>query len=363
MRIAFLTLMCLLLAACSGRAARESDGHRHIQKEVDMKEIYFAGGCFWGTEHFFSKVPGVIATVAGYADSRVPSPSYREVCSGDTGAAETVKVAYDPHIVSLPFLIELYFKTIDPTLLNRQGNDVGSQYRSGIYYTDPADRSVIDDMLRREQSAYARPIVVETGRLVNFYAAEDYHQRYLEKNPGGYCHINPALMKIAAEARDPYLTKSNDKVEDEQKYRRLSDEELRHRLTPEQYTVTQQRATERPYTNEYEHEFRPGIYVDITTGQPLFLSTDKFDSGCGWPAFSRPISPDVLTGHADNSYGMQRVEVRSAIGDAHLGHVFPDGPRDKGGMRYCINSAALRFIPQADMATEGYADYLSPLEP
>lgn len=151
---------------------------------------------------------------------------------------------------------------------------------------------------------------------------------------------------------------AEDSAMDKERYRKPSDEELRRRLTAEQYAVTQQGATERPYDNEYDREFRPGIYVDVTTGQPLFVSADKFDSGCGWPAFSRPISPDVLTRHADNSHGMRRVEVRSSIGDAHLGHVFPDGPRASGGLRYCINSASLRFIPKSEMADKGYGDYL-----
>lgn len=141
-------------------------------------------------------------------------------------------------------------------------------------------------------------------------------------------------------------------------YQKPSDEELRRKLTAEQYAVTQQGATERPYTNKYDHEFRPGIYVDVTTGQPLFVSTDKYDSGCGWPAFSRPISPDALTEHIDNSHGMRRVEVRSSAGDAHLGHVFPDGHSSEGGLRYCINSASLRFIPKPEMEAAGYGDYL-----
>ena len=262
-----------------------------------MKEIYFAGGCFWGTEHFFSLVNGVVETEVGYANSLVPSPSYREVCGGATGAVETVKVVYDSGTVSLPFLIDLYFKTIDPTSFNRQGNDVGTQYRTGIYYTDPADRAVIDGAIAGLANLYARPIAVETMPLENFYPAEDYHRKYLLNNPGGYCHIDRRLMRMAAEARDPYLN-AGQKVQ----YRKPSDGDLRRKLTAEQYAVTQQGATERPFTNEYDHEFRPGIYVDITTGQPLFVSSDKFDSGCGWPAFTRPISPDVLTEYEDNSH-------------------------------------------------------------
>ena len=362
MRIVLITMMWMLLCGCAGHAAQDGTDRNRISENKDMKDIYFAGGCFWGTEHFFSLVPGVVTTEAGYANSRVSSPSYRDVCSGFTGAVETVKVVYDPDVVSLPFLIELYFKTIDPTLLNRQGNDVGTQYRTGIYYTEISDRPVIDEAMAREKKRYREPIVVETGPLKNFYVAENYHQQYLNKNPNGYCHISPGLMRMAAQAKDPYLSQSQSAEINKERYRKPSDEELRRKLTAEQYAVTQHGATERPYTNEYDHEFRPGIYVDITTGQPLFVSTDKFDSGCGWPAFSRPISPDVLTERADNSHGMRRVEVRSAIGDAHLGHVFPDGPRSKGGLRYCINSASLRFIPQSEMEAEGYGEYLPLLD-
>ena len=350
--------MCMLLCGCFCDAARQHIYGDTPLSDENMKEIYFAGGCFWGTEHFFSLVPGVISTEAGYADSRVASPSYRQVCTGATNAAETVKVDYDPEKVSLPFLIDLYFKTIDPTVLNRQGNDVGTQYRTGIFYTDAADRAVIDEAVDRERKRFSQPIVVEVKPLDNFYAAEEYHQKYLEKNPSGYCHINPELMKMAAKAKDPYLENERKTGEKKEKYRRRADEELRRMLTAEQYAVTQQGATERPYVNEYDHEFRPGIYVDVTTGQPLFVSSDKFDSGCGWPAFSRPISPELLTEHADKSHGMRRVEVRSAVGNAHLGHVFNDGPRSEGGLRYCINGASLRFIPKSEMEAEGYGEYL-----
>lgn len=357
-RIMFIVVTCALFCGCTRNAAEYEADRGRTSYDTDMKEIYFAGGCFWGTEHFFSLVKGVVSTEAGYADSRVPSPSYGEVCSGDTHAAEAVKVVYDPEIVSLPFLIDLYFRTIDPTALNRQGNDVGTQYRTGIYYTDPAERGIIDNAVDRQRKLYTRPIVVEVKPLDNFYPAEDYHQNYLDKNPRGYCHIDRELMRMAAQARDTTLKQNSVSAKEKNKYRKPSDAELRRRLTAEQYAVTRQGATERPYTNKYDREFRPGIYVDITTGQPLFISADKFDSGCGWPAFSRPISPEVLTEHADTSHGMRRVEVRSAAGDAHLGHVFPDGPRAKGGLRYCINSAALRFIPESEMEAEGYGEYL-----
>ncbi|MCM1429727.1 MAG: peptide-methionine (S)-S-oxide reductase MsrA [Clostridium sp.] len=309
-----------------------------------MKTIYLAGGCFWGTAHLLSLVGGVVETTAGYANSHVENPTYQEVCTGHTGAAETVKVEYDDQMVSLTDLLQLYFKSIDPTSLNRQGNDRGTQYRTGIYYVDSTDKQPIEAALATLQRRYNRPLAIEFGPLKNFYPAEEYHQDYLEKNPGGYCHINPALFKEAEElGRKPI---DNNK------------EELRSRLTPLQWEVTQNGATERPYINEYDHEFRRGIYVDITDGTPLFLSSDKYDSGCGWPAFTRPIDESLLKENLDTSYGRIRTEVKSSSSGSHLGHVFNDGPISEGGMRYCINSASLRFIPLEDMEKEGYGEYL-----
>ncbi|MDE5975197.1 MAG: peptide-methionine (R)-S-oxide reductase MsrB [Muribaculaceae bacterium] len=306
------------------------------------KKIYLAGGCFWGTDHLFSLVDGVIKTVAGYANSRVPDPDYKMVCTGLTGAAETVEVVYDDTTVGLSELLTIYFKSIDPLSLNRQGNDVGTQYRTGIYYTDPADLPVIEAVVATIQRRHSEPLAVEVMPLENFYPAELYHQDYLYKNPDGYCHVDPALFK---EVRSHKATPK-------------SKTELKQRLTPLQWEVTQNGATERPFVNEYDDEFRPGIYVDITDGTPLFISSRKYNSGCGWPAFTRPIAPDLITEHTDTSFGRVRTEVRSASSGSHLGHVFPDGPADDGGMRYCINSASLRFIPEEDMEKEGYGEYL-----
>lgn len=312
-----------------------------------LTTIYFAGGCFWGTEHFFRQIHGVTSTEAGYANSIVPDPTYRQVCSGATGAAETVKVTFAPEIIPLSDLIALYLLTIDPTSVNRQGNDSGTQYRTGIYYTDPSLLSEISFALSREQMLHSRRIAVEVAPLENFYPAEEYHQDYLNKTPGGYCHINPALFKIAASYKSRPKT-----------FSRPDDETLRRTLSPTQYAVTRQNATEAPYTNEYYLEDRPGIYVDITTGEPLFLSSDKFHSSCGWPAFSRPISSGLMNYVSDLSHGMNRTEVRSVTGDSHLGHVFPDGPEELGGHRFCINSAALRFIPLEEMKKEGFGELI-----
>ena len=347
---------CVALSGCA-QNAHKPDSFKY-SNDMKLDTIYLAGGCFWGTEHFMKQIPGVVDVEAGYANSNVPNPSYREVCTGNTGAAETVKVVFDTDSVTLPFLLNLYYKTIDPTSLNKQGNDRGTQYRTGIYYVDEKDAETVARSIEALQAQYSRPLAIEVGKLRNFYPAEDYHQDYLENNPGGYCHINPMLFREARNAKDPNAPVYRKKEVSDAKYAKPSDEELREKLTPLQYEVTQNNATERPYMNEYYQEFRPGIYVDITTGEPLFLSTDKFESGCGWPAFSKPISEDMVKELRDTSHGMVRTEVRSSHGDSHLGHVFNDGPRDKGGLRYCINSASLRFVPLEDMAAEGYADYI-----
>ncbi len=310
------------------------------------REIYLAGGCFWGTEEYLASLAGVVETQVGYANGRTANPSYQQVCKENTGHAETVRVVYDPQTITLPFLLEKYFEVIDPTTIDRQGHDIGSQYRTGIYYRNEQDRAVARKSLDELQDITDGTVAVELLPLDNYYPAEEYHQRYLQKNPEGYCHIPRARFAKAKAERDPAT-----------RYSRKSDEELAAKLTEEQYAVTRQNATERPFSNAYFDEWREGIYVDVTTGEPLFSSRDKFDAGCGWPSFSKTLDGASVTEKTDETNEMQRTEVRSGIGDAHLGHVFDDGPRDTGGLRYCINSAALRFIPKAELEREGYGDY------
>lgn len=294
--------------------------------------IYLAGGCFWGSEKYLSLINGIVETEVGYANGETENPTYEQVCRNNAGHAETVKVIYDSNKISLEKILELYYDIIDPLAINRQGNDVGVQYRTGIYYTDETDRIIIQKSINQLAERYNKPIAIEVKPLLNYCAAEDYHQKYLDKNPRGYCHIGADKF---AKAKTANLN-----------------------LTKLQYEVTQNSATEPPFQNEYYDNFKQGIYVDIVSGEPLFLSTDKFESGCGWPSFSRPINDELIKELEDYKIGIKRIEVRSKTADSHLGHVFNDGPKDKGGLRYCINSASLKFIPKEDMEKEGYGEFI-----
>jgi len=329
-------------APADGPAEIEDQAWREGENAEKLREIFYAGGCFWGVESYFAQIPGVHDVTVGYANGRTEHPTYEEVCGHTTGHAETVHVVYDPDFVSLQTLTEHFFRIINPLSLDQQGNDVGNQYRTGIYYTDEADLETLRSVLDAEQEKYTASIVTELTPLRCYYLAEDYHQDYLEKNPNGYCHIDFSSLEDLRQLIDPTA------------YSKPSDEELRSALTEEQYQVTQFGETEYAFSGEYDHFFEPGLYVDIVTGEPLFLSRDKFDSGCGWPSFSRPIDPAVVVTYEDTSYGLTRTEVRSRVGDTHLGHVFQDGPAELGGLRYCVNSASLRFIPYADMEAGGY---------
>lgn len=316
-----------------------------------MTEIYLAGGCFWGLEKYLYSIPGVKSTQVGYANGTTENPSYEEVCYKNTGHAEAVQVIYDPNLIPLEFLLELYFEAIDPLAINRQGPDIGVQYRTGIYYSNKRDLLIIEHSIARLQKRYSEAIAIEVRPLENFTLAEEYHQKYLDKNPGGYCHLDRHMFEKASKA-----------LINPAGYPAKEAQELQKLLSKTQYAVTMQDATEPPFQNEYWQNFQPGIYVDITTGEPLFLSSDKYESGCGWPSFSQPVDPNVVHEKQDNSFGMLRTEVRSRSGNIHLGHVFPDGPKERGGQRYCINSASLRFIPRAEMEKEGYAYLLGLIE-
>ena len=306
-----------------------------------MREIYLAGGCFWGMEGYFSKVVGVKETSVGYANGKSEIASYETLKTTDH--AETVHVKFDENVVSLAEILERYFSVIDPFSIDKQGNDRGRQYRTGIFFTDDETGERVKAFVAMKQKEFNKPFAVVIEPLRNFARAEEYHQKYLVKNPRGYCHID--------------ISRANKPIYDESKFKTLSVSEKKSNLTPLQYSVTQEKATERPYSSEYDKMNKKGVYVDVVTKKPLFASTDKFDAGCGWPSFTRPITTDALNYAKDTSHGMIRTEVTSRLGGSHLGHVFDDGPKDRGGLRYCINGAALEFITLEEMDAIGYVEY------
>ena len=309
----------------------------------ESRIIYLAGGCFWGMEQLMQSIPGVIDAQSGYANgSGEAQANYEAVCTGRTGFKETVRVEYDPAQVSLDALLMAYFYVIDPTIINRQGNDRGPQYQTGVYYTDEDARQTVERIAAMEKARWG-DFVVEIEPLQNFFPAEEYHQNYLEKNPTGYCHIPRDEIRLFSHLRiDPG------------DYRKPAVDAIREKLTDQQFYVTQESGTEPPFQNAFWDQFQRGIYVDIVTGEPLFSSSDKFPSECGWPAFSRPIEAPSLVELSDRTFGMHRTEVRSRTGNSHLGHVFFGEPGTPNGVRYCINSASLRFVPYEEMEAQGY---------
>ncbi len=323
-------------------------------KEGTYEIATLAGGCFWCMEAPFEDIDGVYKVISGYSGGTVEKPTYEQVTSGATGHLESVQVYFDPAVTSYAEIIDVYWKLFDPTDAGGSFYDRGIQYTSAIFYHDDHQRKIAEQSksVLDKSGIFDKPIVTEIREFKAFYPAEDYHQNFYKNNTDHYKRYRKGS------GRDLFISKywKDGKVET-----LPTKDKLKEKLTPLQFQVTQENGTERAFANEYFDNKEKGIYVDIVSGEPLFSSTDKFDSGCGWPSFSKPIDSRKLEKKTDKSFGMTRVEVRSKKADSHLGHVFMDGP-ESTNLRYCINSASLRFIPLEKMKEEGYGDYIHLVE-
>ncbi len=305
----------------------------------------FAGGCFWCMVKPFDEQPGIIKVVSGYTGGHKENPTYKEVCSETTGHYEAVQITFDPEVFPYEKLLELYWPQIDPTDAGGQFADRGDSYRTAIFYHNEHQKELAEESKQQLEASgrFSEPIATQILPAKPFYEAEEYHQGYYKKNKFRYA------MYRRGSGRDRFIK------ENWKDFGR--DEKLKTTLTPIQYEVTQNDATEPPFRNEFWDHTEEGIYVDVVSGEPLFSSTDKYDAGCGWPSFTKAINKDEVKENMDVSHNMVRTEVRSKTANSHLGHLFDDGPQDAGGLRYCINSAALRFVPKEDLEKEGYEEY------
>jgi peptide methionine sulfoxide reductase msrA/msrB len=345
----------------TGNAAEREVKKPMEQMNAKTRIATLAGGCFWCVESDLEKLPGVLRVVSGYTGGTGANPTYETY--GKMGHVEAVQVFYDPAKISYEAILEVFWRHIDPTDAGGQFGDRGPYYRSVIFHHDEEQKRIAEKSREElgKTGRFDKPIVTEILKFAKFYNAEDYHQDYYKKNPLRYKYYRHGsgrdqfLEKIWKKDPGP-IARTSGKI-----YKKPDEQTLRKKLNPLQYEVTQKEETEPAYQNEYWNNKKEGIYVDVASGEPLFSSIDKYDSGTGWPSFTRPLEPGYVVEKQDNSLFMRRTEVKSRYGGSHLGHVFPDGPPPTG-LRYCMNSAAMRFIPKEDLEKEGYGSYMSLFE-
>jgi len=345
--------LTLLFSSCSNQNLNKN---KNSNKNLEnLKIATFAGGCFWCTESDLEKNEGVVEVISGYSGGEKLNPTYKQVSSGTTNYTESIQIYYDPKIITYEKLLDIFFRSMDPTDSEGQFIDRGRQYRPAIFYNNIIEKKLIENKIKKleENKIFDKKIVIEVVKFKKFYPAEEYHQDYYKKNP-----IRYKFYRLNS-GRDQFLKKTwNNKNKKMKGNSNFSEKDLKNNLTKLQYDVTQNDATEKPFDNTYWDNKKNGIYVDIVSGEALFSSTDKYKSGTGWPSFTKPLEEKNIIEKEDNSLFSKRVEIRSSNANSHLGHLFTDGPKDRGGLRYCMNSAALKFIAKEDLKNEGYEKYL-----